>query len=457
MRFGSSQPRLAAPWDAILIPPDTPLQTAHSFLIVLFAVALTIQITPQFANTEIRLALSEIVLPIILVFAWLVAARQDRASFIASLYTNWQILLALGAMTLVLVGALLIGWAGAGELIRWAAFNKMAGWFVLLGYFLAGWAMVFLACGQAAELFVKTLIAAAVASSLATLCIRLLSRIGWDAAVRLDSIRPSGLMENPNAFGFFLVSASALAIVLLRPERWLLRGLKIAAVGLILATLVLTGSRGAWIAVAPLPFVLIWVRSSALSELVAAALLAIAVLSGLANVGTTKSAVTGAEPPPGGHYWISRKGFHGGESSLDVRMNMLSEAFGLWKSKPVFGTGLGIYYHVSSKKPDASPAHLTLHSTPLWILTEMGLIGLAVFGASFIFFCFRIYPGRDSGPGPGHDPPARIRAAILAVLACFAVMSISMEVMYQRHLWVLLGIGLALACRPKAEARDDLA
>ncbi len=414
------------------------------FLVVFFAAALTIHVTPSIGTTEIRIAVSDPVLPFFSIALWLAASPDSRRELVSSVARNKAAFGGLALMTCVLATALVIGWARSGELIRWAVFNKFAGWLILLGYFAVGWALISLRREAAGILFIRALIAAAILQSVLVVAIRALARLGMEWAVRFDSIRAEGLIENPNAFGFFLAISIVLYLALERRARWRSYLLDAFALGVMGTALMLSASRGSWLAISLGLTTLIWLLPARIWRVLPAAALATACLWGLASFGTNKSVEPGTDPPPAGQYWLSRDGFRGGESTLAVRIRMAEEAGALWLKTPVFGAGLGIYYWESAQKPDASPAHLTLHSTPLWLLAETGLFGVLVFGSFFIFCLRQLYPGRNFSSA---EPDYRVRAAAFLTLIVFAGMSVSMEATYQRHLWVLLGLGLGVAAR----------
>ena len=112
------------------------------------------------------------------------------------------------------------------------------------------------------------------------------------------------------------------------------------------------------------------------------------------------------------------------------------------------GTGLGL----SATKVSAPDGEVQFaHSTYLWLLTETGAIGLLIW-MSFLALALRALV---RGCRDDHDG---IITAVAAVLVVFMVMSVGMEAMYQRHVWLLLGAGLALpAARAPAAARASAA
>ena len=97
---------------------------------------------------------------------------------------------------------------------------------------------------------------------------------------------------------------------------------------------------------------------------------------------------------------------------------------------PFFGAGLGAFVKTWS---DSHSYPLVIHSTPVWILAEFGLLGGVFFGAVFVSL-FRHFYTRyreckrfESGLG-------------LLMLIIFAVFGLPHDIFYQRLFWFLLGI-----------------
>jgi O-antigen ligase len=103
----------------------------------------------------------------------------------------------------------------------------------------------------------------------------------------------------------------------------------------------------------------------------------------------------------------------------------------LWEGAPVFGSGLGVFM---TRSPEWLGHAQVIHSTPLWILAEFGLLGLAVFGGAFFVFARGAWKGRGNLPASG---------ALMMLLGVFAVFCVAHEIFYQRLFWLVLGVLLA--------------
>lgn len=124
------------------------------------------------------------------------------------------------------------------------------------------------------------------------------------------------------------------------------------------------------------------------------------------------------------------------------RMRILADAITLWKDTPLVGIGVGTFYFMDIARYGASGA--TIHNTALWVLTELGVIGLALFVGFFAVCATTLW--RDHRRGR-LDPLA---LGGLAALAVIVAASVGMETLYQRYLWLLGGYALVLVERPGA-------
>ena len=120
------------------------------------------------------------------------------------------------------------------------------------------------------------------------------------------------------------------------------------------------------------------------------------------------------------------------------------------RDHPVRGIGLGSFLWRRGQTDDPT-AGTGIHATGLWLITETGLVGLVLFSA---FFLATIKALVWRGGRLEADP---IPIGVATVLVTLAAASIGTEILYQRYLWVLGGIGLAVAFGPLADLRPPAA
>jgi O-antigen ligase len=110
-------------------------------------------------------------------------------------------------------------------------------------------------------------------------------------------------------------------------------------------------------------------------------------------------------------------------------MRSLEGGWALFTSHPVFGAGLGAF--MESQIRISGP--LVIHSTPLWLMAEMGLVGLVAFS----WFGWRLaQEALTSRTAAG--------TALLLVTVGFCIMSGPHDLLTQRSVWFIAGALLAI-------------
>jgi O-antigen ligase len=121
---------------------------------------------------------------------------------------------------------------------------------------------------------------------------------------------------------------------------------------------------------------------------------------------------------------------------MTERLKSLTGGLRLFLQHPLFGAGLGAYMEAQTRLR----APLVIHSTPLWLLAEMGLAGFAAFawfGAKLVRTSI-VCKDREA-------------AALLLAILGFCTMGAVHDMMYQRSIWLLAGALLTSAANPKRE------
>lgn len=331
----------------------------------------------------------------------------------------------LAAITMMLVGSLLWGRLQLGQWSSWALINKLVGWGFLVGYLLVGarigaepaWRERFLRWGLFA-------VAAVAAVSVGLFLLRPLvvlqvSYVVVDAAQRLI-----GLQANPTSFGLLLAAFLVLQLpafgrgeVLSSRQHWLVAGILLLAI-------LLTGSRSVWIGLALALGVL-----GALGHI----RLRVAIRVGLGGMALAVLAVgvLYLRNPHALVYVIDPSILRFEDFGAEDRRQQFAHAWAMFVGHPVLGGGIGRFFEEQRSLGLANPQ--TIHNTALWLLAETGMVGFAVVACFFLTVARTLWCDRADW----------FAAAGLAVLALFVGASIGTEVIYQRHLWLILGIALA--------------
>ncbi len=350
----------------------------------------------------------------------------------------------------VLLLSFLHGWSSIGW-TDWAFVNRTIGWFILLAYGATGALLVLRAGESGFSLLLRTYVAVGLA--IAALDTALLSVLtaGAQLPAAITHYRLEGLSQNPNAFALQLLLVFAAAATALRAGRTQLLVLSAA-----MFAIWLTSSRAGWgtLLVTALAAVLVH-AVTARRMLVAVALTVLATLL-FAYLPTIVTLLLVAV-----HHLLAMFGHDGAinltpasvftnaasryEGANAERMISLIGGWRLFIAHPIFGAGLGTFIEGYTR---AHGIPLVIHSTPLWLAAELGLIGLAAIAIPAIRVLMREFHQREPREPAGNF-------LILALLA-FGTMGLAHDLLYQRAPWLLLGAALARrTAQRQVPARDE--
>ena len=341
-----------------------------------------------------------------------------------------KILLALSAM---LVLGFIIGVFEVG-VTQWALAGRLLGWLVLLGYLSAGYLLVVFAGNRGLRRLMETLCVVAAAIVLWQATYRLLAALGFEIG-EPPAYNFDGYSGNRNALAFQLLSVMSLLLAYsplfanasAGAFRMRKRLFETAILGILLLGLAWTGSRAGWLAGVTVLLASVACGMLRWKTLFRSALLACILWWGFRYAPNLLGSAEGLQSSP-------VQSFVSGEESNAERWKTWMEAIRLWLDSPIWGAGLGVFVAKSSEflsRPQV------VHSTPLWILAEFGLIGIAVIVWvvwKFIGY-FRDTSFSQSSPH---------RWALIFLLVGFAVFGLFHEIFYQRIMWLILGAAVAL-------------
>lgn len=124
-----------------------------------------------------------------------------------------------------------------------------------------------------------------------------------------------------------------------------------------------------------------------------------------------------------------------------IRIQILIDGLNLFLSNPILGTGIGAYIKMKG---------LVFHSTWLWILAEMGLVGAFLVGASPLYALGAVWSAFRSKAKHRIGGLNARQSGIVLVLFVFVLFGIMHDLAYQRIFWLILGALLAQTQRSKA-------
>jgi len=323
--------------------------------------------------------------------------------------------------TLLIATALLHGLASFGW-ASWAFTNRFLGWFVLLAYGATGALIIQHAGREGLDLLLRTFVTVAVS----IVVLELLSLFFYEAgAVFLRSLVDLpflGFSANRNAFAFQVLLAACAVLAASRQSSTLL-------LSIIFAGLWFCGSRSVFIALSVVMIVAAYVGHLQMRTALASILLAVAIVLLVLVVPQLVQYVVGTQSSATAkgllHQIISP-----GSGYAEHIKSMLG-GWTMFLGHPIFGAGLGAFMH--QEMQTGTP--LVIHSTPLWLLAEMGLVGLLVMATPIV----RIF-WSEIGRGRKNDMAG---VTLVLIITAFAVVSNVHDMMYQRAFWLLLGAGLA--------------
>jgi hypothetical protein len=330
-----------------------------------------------------------------------------------------------------------LGWAWwlRGNVSGWAI-GKVIGWVVLSGYLAAGYLAVHyyhrLGFRRLVEIMVSVLCVAVVCA----VVLAPMRSFDIPGFVQLQTSGLEGYSGNRNALAFQLLVVMAVYLPLLGRVRCAYRSgkgtswLHILALGVLMGGLFLTASRSALIAFSLMVCTALALRVVGRQMIVTGLL-----------VGVGFWWLVGAMPMLW-HGLLHLVGLVGLSDRLDMlsrgrfstevsdagRLEMLLAAVNAWWHHPIFGGGLGSFLQDST---GSLGLEMIIHNTLLWLMAEVGLVGVAPFVITFVLIIRSAWGRRQSDT---------VRAyAMLLLMLVFAVMSQFHEVLYQRIFWLGLG------------------
>jgi hypothetical protein len=333
-------------------------------------------------------------------------ARVNLAAILATLV--------LGAS--LLLGAERFGWT------TWAVTNRFLGWFVLLAYATTGALIVRNDQKGGFRLLLLTFAGATAAIAGIETLLTLLRNAGLAAPVVPGSAE--GFSLNHNFFAFQLLMAFAAAMSAVRGSL-----LRISIFAILLAGLWFAGSRSGWITTLVLLSAALYLRVLNVREIS----IAVACAAGAALFAALLPYLTHAT---GSVVARSMPAIVPTAASTEERLISILGGLRLFVEHPIFGAGLGAFRNqmifVSSPQP------LLIHSTVVWLLAELGIIG---------FLAFAIPATSAFANEWAHARKEQASALIVLCFVAFAVMATPADMLYQRTFWLLVGAGLAVVRR----------
>lgn len=397
-----------------------------------FSLGLPLQRTISLVGSEIRLSISDVV--VLLLFPLLLKIwLADRS--VARPVLKY-VLAGAAAGTFVMTYGFVLGIGRLGDIQIWALV-KYVGWFALLYYLVAGMLLPAGAWARVIEVFTATFVLTHIALILLYMAMTSLG-FAWLAG---ESPRMGGLVSNANAYGLSLLCGLSMLIAFRETieARFSRHSWSILASTLV-AGVLFTRSLGALCALVPVVVVLLMSRGGVVAALRMLILAVLIFTIPVAGLNISRYLGRGIPEDTIGRglveklYDPDKYAF-----SLSARIDSNKRALATWQEYPWFGTGLGYFIAKERAVAKWNKKALQVHNTALWLLTEFGIAGLAVFAAlvlaTFVAFLRNMNRFRERDP-----PLASLMLAGLMILVAWITMSLAHELLYQRLPWFILGM-----------------
>ena len=366
----------------------------------------------------------------------------------------------LGTLTCVLLAGAFHTYMLEGTIPQWVWANKLSGWGMLICFFMAGSWIGTNARKEHLVLFIRVLIY----FSLGVLIYQLF----FATAQAFDSLRVytgayeyfeyqlPGLMKNRNAYALLMVFVYAFVICdYFQKDKILPPIITNFFIFLLPAFFLFNASRTGIFAISISMLTALFMhRKTALPCVKMIAITALGLAVFLGGLSGREKWVPLIQNVPREIFSEAKVGksldeineniaYHGDS----MRLTILEDAYEIFQQNPVFGSGLGA--NLSYQKEKHGQIINIVDSTPVWLATETGLIGLAIFALFYIFALRAILLSlhRDG------DFMAFFRTSVLLSILAFSIMCLLHEIMYTRHVWFLLGIALAVPLKMRQDAQ----
>ena len=129
-------------------------------------------------------------------------------------------------------------------------------------------------------------------------------------------------------------------------------------------------------------------------------------------------------------------------SSNTERWKTITLGFQMWRESFWFGAGLGVFIE---KSPQWFNKPVVIHSTPVWVLAEFGIIGFTILASQIYWVVSTLY---------NRFPLKANHRTIIILITMISIFGMVHEMFYQRIFWLILGICLSESRNNKVEIQE---
>ncbi|HKK07766.1 MAG TPA: O-antigen ligase family protein [Gemmatimonadota bacterium] len=270
-------------------------------------------------------------------------------------------------------------------------------------------------------------------------------------------VRAAGPLGDANFFAQILVAVVPIALLLAWKERnrWL-QILALAAATVISVATLFTYSRGGALALAVVVVCSLFAAHPSRRRLAVGGLLIVAALVLVPRNVTRRLSTLGQLLP--GRERVSEI-----DTSFQSRLLQARVAWEIFIDHPLLGVGAGNYtahyYEYADEVGSAAPEYDNAggdhypHDLYLELASETGFLGLAAFGAVLVLVFGYLRRAERSFFAEDQELHAALASALQIAVLGYLVSSLFLHGHFQRYLWILLGLSLALAREAPGEPR----
>ncbi len=433
------------------------------WLCLFLAIALQVQITlpGNESYTGLRLSLADASLPILGLAV--LSSLLLKKSFWPQWQSKWTIPAVCILSTTVAMG-IIGGYFYTGEWSKWALFNKGIGWGILISYFLLGAWITTNCSGHAVKILMQGFV-----YFFCILCLALIITMFTEHILTSPPLTPmeypiDGLMDNRNVYSLLMLCVFGFIICGHRSVQELFPAWLLPSFSFLIPFFVLyNGSRVSWIAIAIIILSALFIlgKNAVLKILLpfsAGLIICFGLLSmdlrdnnifkgPITNLSDSYQYIADTEDSELGNdtQAYPKKMSYVGDSN---RLIILKHSLDLWKTSPIIGVGIGTSQKEQLK--DFGQILSVIDSTPLWVLTEMGLLGLLVFSGFFIFCFVTVWKSAKQSDGIY----GVLSLGMILCLMTFGTMCLLHEFTYTRFIWFLLGLSMAVPANMRQERQE---
>jgi len=403
-----------------------------SFLLIILACSFHFLVTLPIGEAGIRASLSDLIVLVLIFLMYYVGRENTIFNQNIRYLLPWFFILSTWFTV-----SLINGYLYTEELMFWAIINKYLGWYVLFSYLLSGIFLWSFSTFKEQNLIIKYFVMTSWFVAIYAVVKYILAGVGI-FNIGLEP-RISGFSGNSNAYGFLVATSLIVQIVYFKTGYIFSKKAMSLGIVLCLFALMLSVSRSAWLGFSVACIGLIWMKRIPVKEtmylfFISTLVLNIFLLSNTNGYFKARDNRLNLDVVKVDYAYVKEKFLTISDDSISQRLDTVKSGIEKWLEHPIKGIGLGSFYWNEVATNKEFP--LTIHNTFIWLLVETGLVGVFL----FLLFLLMLFSVLKKNIDKKNDN--NINVVAFSILLASLGTSISMEVMYQRQIWFLLGCAL---------------